>query len=126
MNIILFPVDLAYGIESWGRFTTDWQRNERLYKMKFRKHNAYVLHTVPSDKRLVHYSKDGWEPICEYLGHEVPEEPYPHQNKNANLLQVQRTKSPLFRKIMFEFKVMASVAVAVIAPLIFWFYFPSG
>lgn len=95
-----------------------WHANERLSKMKFRKHNCHVLQTVPEEKRLVHQSNDGWAPICKYLDHEVPDLPYPHQNKNASLFHEQMTKSPLFRQMIREVKMLTfglGIALVVFA-----------
>nr|CAB3262676.1 uncharacterized protein LOC100181738 [Phallusia mammillata] len=112
---------MAYGFDnSLSPFSMDWNANERLYKMKYRKHNCYVLHTVPEDKRLVHISKEGWEPICKYLDHDVPKIPYPHQNKNASLFKEQMA-GPLFKQIIKEFKlIVAFLCVVVIVVLAWW------
>jgi hypothetical protein len=35
-------------------------------------------------------SQDGWEPLCKYLGKEVPEEPYPHINDADSTIAIHR------------------------------------
>lgn len=42
--------------------------------------NDEVKATVPADRLLVWNPKDGWEPICELLDLEVPDEPLPNVN----------------------------------------------
>jgi hypothetical protein len=38
-----------------------------------------IKDTVPSERLIVwELGKDGWEPICEALGVEVPDKPFPH------------------------------------------------
>lgn len=46
----------------------------------FEKHNAEVIAGVPGDRLLVFEARDGWGPLCEFLGVEVPDEDYPHVN----------------------------------------------
>jgi hypothetical protein len=38
---------------------------------------------VPRDRLLEWTVKDGWEPLCEFLGKPVPNEPFPHKNTGA-------------------------------------------
>ena len=47
----------------------------------FNDHIAEVKASVPEDRLLVMEVKDGWEPLCQFLGHEIPEEPFPHVNE---------------------------------------------
>lgn len=47
-------------------------------------HIEEVKATVPKEKLLVYDVKDGWEPLCEFLGVPVPEEAFPHLNKGEN------------------------------------------
>ena len=46
----------------------------------YRKHNAAVLADLPSDRVLTYDVKQGWPPLCEFLGVDVPEEDFPHTN----------------------------------------------
>ena len=43
-------------------------------------HNEAVKKTVPVDQLLVYQVKEGWEPLCEFLGVPVPAEPFPRTN----------------------------------------------
>jgi len=47
---------------------------------RFNAHNAEVKATVPPERLLVFEVKDGWEPLCKFLGAPVPNEPFPHDN----------------------------------------------
>ncbi|HZT95279.1 MAG TPA: sulfotransferase [Chloroflexota bacterium] len=46
----------------------------------FEKHNREVQQYVPKERLLVYEVKQGWEPLCSFLGVSVPEEPFPHVN----------------------------------------------
>jgi len=43
-------------------------------------HNEAVKSTIPADQLLVFEVKEGWEPLCEFLGKPVPDEPFPRTN----------------------------------------------
>ncbi|XP_078350485.1 uncharacterized protein LOC144635255 [Oculina patagonica] len=52
-----------------------------LFKKKYREHNERVQAVIPKEKLLIFNVKQGWEPLCKFLGCEVPEqEPFPWQN----------------------------------------------
>jgi len=40
----------------------------------------HVKSTVPKDRLLIHNAKEGWKPICDFLGKPVPDCPYPRVN----------------------------------------------
>ncbi|PHN02048.1 sulfotransferase family protein [Flavilitoribacter nigricans] len=50
----------------------------------FRDYIESVKAFVPADKLLVYDVRDGWEPLCTFLGVPVPDEPLPHLNKKEN------------------------------------------
>ncbi len=39
---------------------------------KFEEHNDLVRRLVPKENLLEYDARDGWEPVCEFLGHEKP------------------------------------------------------
>ncbi|WP_284124742.1 sulfotransferase family protein [Parerythrobacter aestuarii] len=56
-------------------FMTDW----------YAKRNQQVIDTLPAERLLVFHPKDGWEPLCRFLGVEVPPEPFPRVNSRDEL-----------------------------------------
>jgi hypothetical protein len=44
------------------------------------RYHQEVQDTVPADRLLVWSVSDGWEPLCEFLGAPVPDQPFPHLN----------------------------------------------
>jgi hypothetical protein len=46
----------------------------------FEAHEAAVKAAVPADNLLVFEAKDGWAPLCEFLGVPTPATPYPRSN----------------------------------------------
>ena len=47
---------------------------------EFERHNAEVIATVPRERLLVFDVKQGWEPLCTFLGVAVPKEAFPRTN----------------------------------------------
>lgn len=62
--------------------TFDGRFEDKAYAIEvFNDHIETVKRSVPSEKLLVYNVKEGWEPLGEFLGVEVPkDEPFPHLN----------------------------------------------
>lgn len=50
----------------------------------FNEHNESVRAAVEPDKLLVYEVTQGWAPLCEFLGADVPDEPFPRDNDTAS------------------------------------------
>jgi len=57
--------------------------NEVQMKKKYRIHNIYVKDRVPQKQLLVFNVKDGWAPLCQFLGLSIPDVPFPRVNINS-------------------------------------------
>lgn len=59
--------------------------NERIYIERYERHNREVLEYFrdrPDDMLVMDIPADaGWEKLCAFLGHDVPDKPFPHANK---------------------------------------------
>ena len=51
----------------------------------FDRHNEEVRRRVPQERLLVYEVKQGWGPLCEFLGVEEPDKPFPHLNVAAEM-----------------------------------------
>jgi hypothetical protein len=61
--------------------TMDGRMADRDYMLEhFDRHVAQVRETIPAERLLVFEVKQGWEPLCAFLGVPVPEEPFPRVN----------------------------------------------
>lgn len=70
--------------------------------------NEEVVNRVPSDRLLVYEVKEGWAPLCDFLGVEAPrDEPFPHLNEGEE-----------FRKMIRRTRVTASAAGISVAALV--------
>jgi predicted naringenin-chalcone synthase len=59
----------------------DGRFGERDYALEvFERHRLQVAGTVPPERLLIYDIREGWEPLCEFLGVPVPQTPFPHLN----------------------------------------------
>ena len=61
-----------------------WQLTNRIYRFvqeKYREYNERVQTVIPKERLLVYNVKQGWEPLCMFLGCEVPQESFPWVNR---------------------------------------------
>lgn len=75
--------------------------------------NAEVKRVVPRERLLVHQAKDGWGPLCAFLGVPVPETPYPRVNDTASF----KKRVVLSNAIAWVFLLLP---VAVVLLLVSW------
>jgi hypothetical protein len=54
---------------------------------RFIEYNESVKRDCPKDKLLVFEVKDGWEPLCKFLGKPIPDVPFPNVNDTAEFQQ---------------------------------------
>ena len=64
----------------------DGRFEDRSYAIEmYKRHNAEVKRRVPPERLLVYDVKEGWAPLCDFLGVEVPDEPFPHLNDTREM-----------------------------------------
>lgn len=57
----------------------------------FEQHYERVLRTVPAERLMVYRVQQGWQPLCRFLGVDVPDEPFPRVNVGDSLVHNIRT-----------------------------------
>ena len=57
----------------------------------FAAHNGAVQRSVPSDRLLIFQVDQGWQPLCDHLGVDVPAEPFPHINQGQSIRELVQT-----------------------------------
>eukprot|EP00903_Cladosiphon_okamuranus_P017623 g16233.t1 len=67
------------------------EMDEEEAKADYARHNKEVLEHVGADKLLQFSVKDGWEPLCEFLGVPVPDEPFPKVNSTQEINKMHRS-----------------------------------
>ena len=58
----------------------DYQNGTETAKQKYLDHNAEIRRLVPEGNLLVFNVKEGWAPLCRFLGEDVPDESFPRRN----------------------------------------------
>ncbi len=67
--------DFGGGKLSDRAFMTEW----------YKAHNQAVIDTIAPERLLVFHPKEGWEPLCNFLGVPVPDAPFPKVNSRDEL-----------------------------------------
>jgi hypothetical protein len=92
--------------------TFDGRFEDRSHAIKvFERHNEEVRRRVPRDKLLVYEVKEGWGPLCEFLGVEEPGKPFPRLNDAAEMRRRIRSVQALSLAVP---AVLALLAVAIL------------
>ena len=92
----LMARDLVWEEVFDGRF------EDRGYAIEvFNRWNEEVRLRVPAERLLAYEVKDGWEPLCEFLGVEAPDIPFPYLN-DAEAFQkmIRRVKALAFAALI--------------------------
>ncbi|XP_078361899.1 uncharacterized protein LOC144646232 [Oculina patagonica] len=71
------PLFEEIGVAAYGTLRP---KSTVLYKKKYREHNERVQAVIPKEKLLVFNVKQGWKPLCEFLGCEKPDQEFPREN----------------------------------------------
>ncbi|EDO33663.1 predicted protein, partial [Nematostella vectensis] len=61
-----------------GNFTP---KSTFIHRKFIHMHNNRVRINVPKDQLLVFSVTQGWQPLCDFLGHAIPTPDFPHENK---------------------------------------------
>jgi len=72
--------------------TFDGRFEDRVHAIEIlERHNEEVKRRVPPERLLVYEVKEGWGPLCEFLGVPEPDEPFPRLNDAAEMRRGIRT-----------------------------------
>ena len=105
--------DLAREIIWQGTF--DGRFEDKTYAIEvFKRHNAEVRRRVPENTLLVYDVKSGWGPLCEFLGVEEPEEPFPRTNDAAEMQRRLRGVKAISIAVPVTLTLLAGAALALL------------
>jgi len=57
----------------------------------FEAHNQEVVRSVPSERLLVFKVEQGWQPLCDFLGVDIPEQDFPRLNDAREVEELAQT-----------------------------------
>ena len=95
-------------------------------RTRYRMHNHRVKSLVPPEKLLVYNVKQGWKPLCDFLGCEVPTVAFPHENVKGEIAEVPLSETRSGRQVILEIQraliVILSVLVVIVGSFFVFFY----
>jgi hypothetical protein len=87
----------------------------------FHRHNEEVKRAVPAERLLVFEVKEGWGPLCAFLGVPVPEgKPFPHLNDTEEFRARIRRGSRMVRTVALTLAGLAAVVLALLVLVVLW------
>ncbi|KZO97741.1 hypothetical protein CALVIDRAFT_597227 [Calocera viscosa TUFC12733] len=86
-GVLMWSVPPAFAMWSVGRNVDSFKK--RTYGFvgpeAYGMHKARMKAIVPKEKLLVFNVKEGWEPLCTFLGADVPKIPFPRNNETKDM-----------------------------------------
>ena len=96
-----------------------------ILRKRYREHNHRVKSLVPPEKLLVYNVKQGWKPLCDFLGCEVPTVAFPHENIKGEIAEAPLSETRSGRQIIWEIQraliVILSVIVVIVGSIFVFF-----
>ena len=96
-----------------------------ILRKRYREHNRRVKSLVPPEKLLVYNVKQGWKPLCDFLGCEVPTVAFPHENIKGEIAEAPLSETRSGRQIIWEIQraliVILSVIVVIVGSIFVFF-----
>lgn len=87
-------------------------------KDMYRAYYADIRRITPKEKLLEYKLGSGWEPLCAFLGKDVPDVPFPHSNESTALKSVfEEMGKKAMKNSASNLAVVSSITVGVFAVL---------
>ncbi len=83
----------------------------------FERHTEEVRRRVPRDRLLEYDVKHGWGPLCDFLGVEEPDHPFPHVNDAAEMQRRLRFAKALSLAVPAVLVLLATMGLALLRRL---------
>ena len=101
-------------------------KSASVLRTRYRMHNHRVKSLVPPEKLLVYNVKQGWKPLCDFLGCEVPTVAFPHENVKGEIAEVPLSETRSGRQVILEIQraliAILSVIVVIVGSFFVFFY----
>ena len=97
-----------------------WNDFPRYGKRFFKEHNDLVRSLVPLERLLEYEAKQGWGPLCEFLGKEVPEKEYPRTNDTKQFVQTVKRRNVMQYAEVLQGVAKGLLPVVTVAMVLWW------
>jgi len=78
----------------------------------FERHAEEVKRLVPAERLLVYDIREGWGPLCKFLGVEEPDEPFPHLNSATEF------RRGVWRRFSLPYGIVSAGVIAILLTLL--------
>jgi len=118
LRVVLFPLPTMRHfvdyIDCLRRVTVGlYGEREPLTRVTWDGHIARLKEVVPADRLLFYDVREGWEPLCKFLGKEVPDMPFPRINDGE---AIERMGKEMIMKGLWRWMgILVATGVAVAA-----------
>ena len=89
-----------------------------IFRKRYRIHNHRVKSIVSRDKLLVYNVQQGWKPLCDFLGCEVPAVAFPHENIKGEISKMSMSATRTGRQIKCEIHKNLLVAISFVVVIV--------
>ncbi len=113
----------SHNLTSWNVFCDNEVTNREKCLQRYDEHYAHVREVVSKERLLEWVVTDGWDPLCEYLGIERPEDKFPNVNTGEEIV-----RHHIFIRNLGIFRTIVNVLTywsVVWAPLLMWWIWLS-
>jgi hypothetical protein len=90
------------------------------YRRYYVSHYDHVRTIIPREQLLEFESKDGWEPLCKFLGEAVPDDPYPRTNKASQTVKLHHFLFWLRVAKLLHRPALAALSMGVLSWAVWW------
>ena len=101
-----------------------------VFRKRYRIHNHRVKSLVPPGKLLVFNVKQGWKPLCDFLGCEVPTVAFPHENIKGEMVKFFLSETRYGRQVKWEMhratSIILSIITVILAAIFAIIFFSAG
>jgi len=123
-DCVTWPIPHGY-MDKWGsspipqRFFSEEALSTKENAIKaYNDWTEEVKRKVPEDRLLVFHPRMGWEPLCEFLGVPIPEEPFPNSNTREEMKKRE--------KIIMVIGVIQLILFPLLIPIWIVFWWQDG
>ena len=120
LRFVLFPLPtLRYFVDYVNELRNQWVHlygeREPVTQLTWDNHITWLKEVVPKDRLVFFDVKDGWQPLCEALGKEVPDMPFPSVNDGE---AIEKFAKKHVQRGMVRWAGIIAVGVVVVAAFI--------
>ena len=99
----------------WERSHKGTMKDKEAAIARYLEHIEEIKEIVPPEKLLIFKVTEGWEPLCNFLGKEIPDTPFPNVNDRA---EIKKTIANIVKGAYL----FVTIGILILAGLLFGLY----